>query len=107
MLPSEKKANWMASPGIHSHLKNVQNEVELQNITNSTVRQKTGISIPAGRGKLLSIMIPAVRGMKSLKKGAIFQIVFPSAFLFRLKEKLRFLQSKPLNSLTLQSLHFF
>ena len=67
-------------PVIHSNPKNDAVEMMLQKNKRISDRQKTGVRNSIRTGKKFSARIPAIKGKSSLRKGAIFQELFSSAF---------------------------
>ena len=66
----------MTSPATHSKPINAENEMQLQVINRISERQKTAARQLACTGYLFSINILAIKGKKSLRNGACFQIGF-------------------------------
>ena len=76
ILPKEKMVNCMARPAIQSIPKNLWNEKKLHAIIKRKQRQKTGIRKMGSSSKYFSMMIPEMSGIKTFKKGAVFQTEF-------------------------------
>ena len=69
----------MTNPATHSKPINAENEMQLQIINRIREMQKTLARNPACTGYLFSNNMPAIKGNKSFRKGACFQIGFFSA----------------------------
>jgi hypothetical protein len=67
-------------PVTHSNPKNAVVEMMLQKIRRIKDRQKTGIRNTIRTGKNFSTSIPAIKGNRNLRKGAIFQELFCCPF---------------------------
>ncbi|HEY4937058.1 MAG TPA: hypothetical protein VII44_10785, partial [Puia sp.] len=85
-------------PGTHSNPINAEKEMLLHIINRMRERQKAGIRKPACTGIFFSRRMPAIKGSKSLKKGASFQPAFFSALLIRMVKDFSFCEAITINA---------